>query len=90
MSAKTLLLQTYFELGEYQVLLSFLDSFSVFLQRKTSVSNLRKHYQNLIKYVKKWVSIPDYDKAARQQLWEEIEQLPNVAERAWLLNKVKP
>ena len=90
LSAKTLLLQTYFELGEYQVLLSFLDSFSVFLQRKTSVSNLRKHYQNLIKYVKKWVSIPDYDKAARQQLWEEIEQLSNVAERAWLLNKVRP
>ncbi|MEZ4883112.1 MAG: hypothetical protein R3E32_00155 [Chitinophagales bacterium] len=88
LSAKTILLQTYLELGEYPALSAFLDSFSVFIHRKKSLKSRRKPYLNLIKYTRKVISYENQpDKL--QKIFEDIQATTFLTEKGWLLEKVR-
>lgn len=89
-NAKAILLATYFELNEDNLLLSAIESFRVYINRHKTVSPERKQlYLNLIKFVKKLTEIIPRDKKAIQKLKEELEETKNVASRNWLLEKVE-
>lgn len=88
LSAKAMLVRTYYELGEEEALYSLLDSFAAFLKRKKVIAYHRTPYLNLIKFVKKMLQWEFASKEKLEQLKMEIEQNPKVVDRAWLLKKI--
>ncbi len=89
LDARRMLLRIYFDLGEFDALDSLLDSFAIFLRRRKDVGYLRQNYLNLIRLTKKLLQIPANEKEARAKLRKEIEETKAVAEREWLLGKLK-
>jgi hypothetical protein len=91
LGAKALLLATYYELGEIEVLHSFLDSFQVYLNRhkKSLPESRRQNYLNLVKYVRKLSNIVPGDAETIEKLETEIEQQARIADRSWLIEKIK-
>lgn len=89
LDARRMLLKSYFELGEYNALDSLLDSFSRYIQRQKEMGYHKDNYLNLIRIVKKLIQYPTRDKSALLALQKEIESTSQLAERAWLLEKLK-
>ena len=85
--AKTILIKVYYELKEYDLLFSHLDSFQVFIRRREVSDFHRKNFMSIIRFVKKIVALPDMDKDGRKALREEIEKEEVLTEREWLLSK---
>ncbi|TVR78344.1 MAG: hypothetical protein EA409_10465 [Saprospirales bacterium] len=90
LGAKAMLLVSYYELEEIDALLSFLDTFRVFLNRQKNKlpEQRRKNYLNLIKYTKKLANIDPFEKEALSKLKTEITESKNVADVNWLTEKV--
>ena len=86
--AKSLLLKIYFELDEYDLLFSHLDSFQIFIRRREVSDFHRKNFMSIIRFVKKIVALPEMDKKGRKTLQEEIKKEEVLTEREWLLSKV--
>lgn len=86
---RRMLLRVYFELGEWMALDSLLNSFKAYLLRKNDLGYHRETYLNLIKFTKKLVRSHRAHKNKRTALAEAIKQTSQVAEREWLLEKLK-
>ena len=86
--AKTMLMKVYYELEEFDLLFSHLDSFQIFIRRREVSDFHRKNFMSIIRFVKKIVSLPEMDKKGRQALRKEIENEEVLSERDWLLSKV--
>jgi len=84
-----MLLKIYFELDETDALYSFFDSFKNYIYRHKEVGYGKDNYLNLIKYAKKLLNTNPRDKKAIAKLTEEITQTQAIAEKAWLLERVK-
>ncbi len=98
LSAKLLLLKTYFDLDEYEALLSLSDSFRQYLQRKKEISDFnRRGYYQLLKFTRKIFQIKmKVAYASKERSLKDIEKLRlEMAEaevrfsRAWLEGKVE-
>lgn len=98
LGAKTMLLQTYYELEEYDPLFSLTESFRQLLMRdKTMSENFRKGYYNLFRLTRKAAYLRsrlDYlpaDKARQElsRLKENLAKTSDVFSRAWLDNKLR-
>lgn len=87
LSARQMLLRSYFELQEWQTLDSLLKSFYSFLRRRHDIGYQRLMYLNLIKFTKKLMAGPLPPRKAKM-LAGRIRAEPYVAEREWLLEKV--
>jgi len=85
--AKVLLMKVYYELDEYDVLESFINSFKVFLRRKDIMAYHQEIYKNFIRIMQKLINLPPFDKAAKGKLYTEVEGTK--AEKKWLLEKLK-
>ena len=86
--AKSLLIKIYFELEEYDLLFSHLDSFRIFIRRREVSDFHRKNFMSIIRFVKKIVGLAEMDKKGRKTLRDEIENEEVLTEREWLLSKV--
>lgn len=90
LNAKTILMATYYEMDETNLLYSFMESFKVFLSRHKGINNERRvGYLNLIKFTRKLTEIIPRDKKAIQKLKEELEATKSVASLNWLKEKVE-
>jgi tetratricopeptide (TPR) repeat protein len=89
LDARRMLLKSYFELGEYNALDSLLDSFSRYIHRQKEMGYHRDNYLNLIRFVKKIIHSREEDKKIWKHLKEEIGATNRLAEREWLLEKLK-
>ncbi|MEE9438536.1 MAG: hypothetical protein V3V14_06010 [Saprospiraceae bacterium] len=90
LSAKTLLLSSYYELDEFDALDSFLNSFRVYINREKSISLRKKSlYKKLLSIVKKIIRLLPNDKAAINALILEIEESPGIIIKPWLLEKLR-
>ena len=87
--AKTLLMKIYYELEEYDLLDSHLDSLRGFIRRREVSDYHRQNYNNIISMVKKLMSLPPRNQAAKVALRKEIEQVKVLTEREWLLEQVQ-
>ncbi len=90
LAAKTLLLKTYYELKEFEVLHSFLDSFQMFIRRKKKV--LRYHgtsYLNLIKMMRQLIRLNYYKGKNKEVLQAKILETKELAAKNWVLEKLK-
>ena len=86
--AKAMLMKVYYELEEFDLLFSHLDSFQIFIRRREVSDFHRKNFINIIRFVKRLVALPELDKIKRHQLREEIKAEEVLSEREWLLSKV--
>ncbi len=89
LDARRMLLRSYFELGEMQALDSLLHSFSTFLHRQRDLGYHRDMYLNLTKYLRQLIELPLGDTIALKKLWEKVEATSPIAEKEWLIGKIK-
>jgi hypothetical protein len=89
LAARCMLLQIYYETNAFDALSSLLDSFSIFINRQKDIGYQKDMYLNLIKYVKKILRGDMKDKAFKQQLVGDIKETAYLAEREWLIEKLK-
>ncbi|MFN8308451.1 MAG: hypothetical protein U0T73_00690 [Chitinophagales bacterium] len=89
LDAKTTLMKTYFELGEYQPLQSLKESFRILLRRKKVISEQNQtNYGNFARYTMKLFRTDVKDKKKLERLGREIRTTGNIADKGWLLEKL--
>ena len=89
LDARRILLKSYYELGEYNALDSLLDSFLQYIHRQKDIGYHRENNLNLVRFVKKIIHSRLEDKQIIHQLINEIAATNRLAEREWLLEKLK-
>ncbi len=90
LGSRLMLLKTYYELGEDLALDSLIDSFRIYLLRNKFISkDVRQQYMRVLRFVRKMFYLSPYDKAAVQKLKEELAGASNLADKAWLMEKVR-
>jgi len=90
LDARLLLLKTYYELNEFDAMEALIDSFRQFLNRTRLISRQRQTtYRNLLRFLRQFNRIAPANRKQLTQLLAKIEQTPYVAERNWLLEKIK-
>ena len=88
LSARSMLLRTYYELDELDALEAQLDSFRLYLQRNKSIGYHRQHYLNLIRMVKKLIGL-SYGNTEKLEAFKRlVQQTPALADKQWLLRKM--
>jgi hypothetical protein len=89
--SRMMLLITYFELQEFETLLSFTESFKIFLTRHKNIPPQRRQgYLNLIKYTRRLMRLNQHDKAAVAKLHNEVSLgKANIINHEWLLEKLR-
>ncbi len=89
LDAKTTLLKTYYELGEWQPLYSLKDSFRILLGRKRLITPQQKaNYLNLLNFAIRVFRMDVKDKPKLHKLKQEISIANNVADKSWLMEKM--
>lgn len=88
LAAKTLQLKIFYELEEFDLLESHLQTLQTFIRRKKELGYHRENYLNTIRFTRKLLETNLYDKNARKALREEIEGAKAVAEKEWLLERM--
>lgn len=89
LDSKTLILKTYFELDDFDSLISLCISLKLIIKRDKRLSPYQKQlYINFAKTVEKLSKIKDGAKINLQKVTEELEKTP-VADVGWLREKIK-
>jgi hypothetical protein len=85
LAAKTLLLKTYFVLGESDLLVSHLDAMRNYIHRKKVIGYHRTNYLNIIRFTERMLYPEVLDRQERKKLQAEIEREAVLTEKEWLL-----
>lgn len=89
LGAKSILLRTYYEQGEYLALDSLMDSFRIYLRRNKVISkNLKREYINFLNLVKKLTTITASDKKSIEGLRRRVMETSYSMPKNWLLKKI--
>lgn len=95
--AKSLLLRTYYDLNEYEALLSLSESFRLYLQRNSQLSESRRDgFLNLVKFTKRAFHIKNNISILRKEklrqelgkLQHEIGSASTIFNQSWLNTKI--
>lgn len=90
LDSKSLLLRIYYELEDWEPLLSLFNTFKIYLKRNKLISEYqRSTYTNLVKFVRKLTRIKMGSKLPLEKVKQEIEQVKQIADLTWLQNKVE-
>lgn len=89
LDARRMLLRMYYETEALDALESLLDSFEIYIRRQKDLGYHGENYLNLIRLTRKLLQLTRTDKDAREKLATEIMQTKSLAEREWLLEKIK-
>ena len=84
-----MLLKIYFEQNAIGPLESLLENMLTWLRRHPEIGYHREMYRNLARFTGRLLRIPTHDKEARKRLEAKIRETPLVAERGWLLEKMR-
>ena len=89
LGGKLLLLKTYFELKEFIVLDSLVDSFRIYLRRNKFLSKeVKQQYLNVLRFVKKLSSLKSYDVTGIDKVKKQVNECKALADKKWILEKV--
>ncbi len=89
LEARKMLLKIYFEQGASDALESSLENLLTWLRRHREIGYHREMYRNLARFTGRLLRLSPGDEAQRRRLEKKIRDTPLVAERAWLLEKLK-
>ncbi len=87
LTAKTMSLKIYYELGEYDLLQAHLEALKNYIRRKVTLGYHRTNYLNLVKYTQKLVTVNRFSAKDVAQLKGKIQVEPVLTEREWLLEQ---
>lgn len=88
LSIKTLLLKTWYELDEHDLLQSHLDAMQNYIRRKRVLGYHRANYLNILKYTTRLLTVRFDRSDDLRQLREQVQQEPYLTEKEWLLEKL--
>ncbi len=90
-NTKLMIMTSYYELSEYEVLDSFLKSFNTFLRRKTNISESRKSsFKNFNSILQDIVRAKERrDKVKLKNVRKKLESKMIAPNKSWLLEKVE-
>lgn len=88
LDARTHLLKTYYEMDEFDVLTSQLESFKHFILRRKEIAYHNENYLNIIKYIKRLTKQIGTNKKEKEKFREKIVNEKVLTEKSWLLEKV--
>ncbi|MCC6412241.1 MAG: hypothetical protein IT270_11320 [Saprospiraceae bacterium] len=83
LQSRVLMCKIYYELGEWDALDNQIDSLQIYLRRQKGIGYHRAIYGNIARMLRKLVNTND-----RERLRAEIEAIPELPEREWLLKQV--
>ena len=86
LAAKTLLLKTYYDLREHNLLHSHLDAMRNYIHRKRVIGYHRSNYLNVVRYMEKLLKLMPGDKPAHRKLWAAIQAEEHLSEKAFFEN----
>ena len=89
LGVKTLQLKIYYELKEYDLLESHLDSMRIFIRRKEVIGYHQMNYLNIVNYTKKLLTANFYDKQTIASLQQKVEMEDILTEKNWLLEQLR-
>lgn len=89
LEARKMLLKIYFEQGASDALESTLENLLTWLRRHGEIGYHREMYRNLARFTGKLLRLSPGNEAQRGRLEKKIRDTPLVAERSWLLEKLK-
>jgi len=89
LESRKMLLKIYFEQNAIGPLESLLENMLTWLRRHPEIGYHREMYRNLARFTGRLLRIPTHDKEARKRLEAKIRETPLVAERGWLLEKMR-
>lgn len=85
LSAKVLLLKTYYHLDEFQLLDALVHRFKIFLNRQKTLGYHKQNYHNILRYMRRLVALNPYSKKEKEKLYKEIEGTELLTEKSWFL-----
>jgi tetratricopeptide (TPR) repeat protein len=85
LAARTLLLKTWYELGEFELLQSHLDAMRSYVQRKQVIGYHKANYLNIIRYADRIMKVNMNDEKAVAALRKAITNEEVLTEKDWLL-----
>ncbi|MGE0638340.1 MAG: hypothetical protein AB7G44_11170 [Bacteroidia bacterium] len=90
LDSKSLLLRIYYELEDWEPLLSLFNTFKIYLKRNKLISEYqRTTYTNLVKFVRKLTRIKMGSKLPLENVIQEIEHVKQIADLTWLQSKAE-
>jgi hypothetical protein len=88
LAAKTLLLKTWYELGEHDLLHAHLDAMRNYIHRKRVIGYHRTNYLNIVRYSDKLLRLNLNNKKEVEALKAELEKEEVLTEKEWLVGQV--
>lgn len=90
LGAKSILLKSYYELGEEEALFSLIQSFAVYIRRNKVLSDTNKrNYLNMIKFFKRLSKLRKGEVKKAEKLLQKLKETNNVMEKQWLIGKIE-
>lgn len=90
LDSKSLLLKTYYELDDFEPLLSLITTFKAYLRRNKLISDYQRDiYTNLLIFVKKLTRLKLGRNVTLESIKAGIEETPQIADLNWLNQKVE-
>lgn len=90
LDSKSLLLRIYYEMEDWEPLLSLFNTFKIYLKRNKLISEYqRKTYNNLVNFTRKLARIKMGGKLPLETVKKEIESVKQIADLTWLQSKVQ-
>ena len=89
LNARRMLVRIYYDFKEFDALYSLLDSFQNYIYRRKELGYHRELYLNFIKFTRRLLQLEGYNKAQIKNLREQVLNTKNVAEKDWLLERIK-
>lgn len=86
--AKVILLKIYYETKAEKALESLLDSIKIYLYRHKKLGYHKDNYLKLVKYTQKLIRLNPYDKTAKKELCQAIQNEKSLLEKAWFLEQL--
>jgi len=89
LDSKTTLMKTYYELREYQPLMSLKESFRILLRRKKTISEQNRiNYMNFLRFTMKLYRLENANETKIAEVKKVIESTGNIADKNWILEKL--
>jgi hypothetical protein len=89
LDSRRMLMRIYYELGEWMPLTYMLESTKTYIRRQKNLGYGRDHYLNLTHFLQKMLKADLKNEKIRKQIRDEVVAQNAVAEKEWLLDKLK-
>jgi hypothetical protein len=89
LESRKMLLKIYYEQQAFDALESLLENLLTWLRRHREIGYQREMYRNLARFTGRLLRLPLHDREGARRLAQKVQDTPLVAERAWLLEKIK-